>query len=87
MSELSWPVSEATQEHLQKLMSQGYMTMTELDTCLVPVDSPIPTPVGGDVVACVVFFERGSGVPSHQFLRDLLRSAVFYKRGFGMPSH
>jgi hypothetical protein len=67
-------MSEVTQENLEKLMSQGYMTMMELATSRVPKDPASPTAVGGYVVARVVFYERGISVPSHQFLHSLLRS-------------
>jgi hypothetical protein len=43
MVESSWPASVVTQVHLQNLMSQGYMTVTELATCRVPED---PAPLG-----------------------------------------
>jgi hypothetical protein len=45
MAELGLPVSEVTQEHMQNLMSQGYMTAAELATCHMPEDplSPVPT--------------------------------------------
>jgi hypothetical protein len=39
MAEPGWPASEVTQEHLQNLICQGYMTAEELATGLVPVDS------------------------------------------------
>jgi hypothetical protein len=35
--------------------------------------SHIPYSDGGYVVACVVFYKRRFGVPSHQFLRSLLQ--------------
>jgi hypothetical protein len=57
MAELSWPVSEVTQEHLQNLMSQGYMTTAELATCRVAEDPASPTLVGGYVMVCTVFYE------------------------------
>jgi hypothetical protein len=57
MVELSWPASEVTQEHMQNLMSQGYMTAVELSTCRVPEDSTSPALMGGYVVACTLFYE------------------------------
>jgi hypothetical protein len=54
---LGWPFPVVTREHLQKLVSQGYMTAAELATCHVPVDPASPTPVAGSVVACSVFYE------------------------------
>jgi hypothetical protein len=65
MPESSWPTSEVMQKHLQNLVSQGYMTMVELATCHVPEDAIYAAPVGGYVVACMAFYERGFGVPSH----------------------
>jgi hypothetical protein len=56
--------SEATQEHLQNLVSQGYMMAVELVTCCVPEDPSSPMPAGGHVVACAVFFEWGFSVAS-----------------------
>jgi hypothetical protein len=48
MAELGWPASEVTQEHLQNLVSQGYMTAVELATCRVPEDLTFLAPVWGD---------------------------------------
>jgi hypothetical protein len=55
-------------------MSQGYMTAVELATCFVLVDPASPALAGGYVMVCAAFFERGFGIPSHQFLCSLLRS-------------
>jgi hypothetical protein len=41
------------------------MIAVEFATCLVPVDLVSPAPVGGYVVMCAAFYERGFGVPSH----------------------
>jgi hypothetical protein len=65
MAESSWSMSEVASEHLQNLVGQGYMTAVEFATCRVPEDPASPAPVGGYIVACVVFYERGFGVPSH----------------------
>jgi hypothetical protein len=46
MVELGWSTSEVTQEHLQNLISQGYMTAAELATYDVPEDPASPAPVG-----------------------------------------
>jgi hypothetical protein len=73
MAELGWPVLETTQEHLQNLVCLGYMTAMALATCCVPTDPPFPAPRVGYVVACLVFYERGFGVPSHRFLHSLLQ--------------
>jgi hypothetical protein len=72
MAEKGWIMSEVTQEHLQNLMSQGFMTMIELATCGVPENPAFPVPAGGNVVECVTFYEQGFGVPSHRFLCSLL---------------
>jgi hypothetical protein len=48
------------------------MTVAELAIYCVPVDPMSPVPVRGYVVACLVFYERGFGMPSHRFLRLLL---------------
>jgi hypothetical protein len=58
--------------HLQDLVSQGFMTMVELVTYHVPEDPASPVPAGGYIVAYTVFYERGFGAPSHQFLHSLL---------------
>jgi hypothetical protein len=45
-------VSEVIPEHLQNLMSLGYMTVVELATCCVPEDPASPAPMG-DTSWCV----------------------------------
>jgi hypothetical protein len=65
MVESGWPAAEITQEDLQHLVSQGYMIAMELVTCLVPKDLASPASVRGYVMACLTFYERGFGVPSH----------------------
>jgi hypothetical protein len=72
MAELGWPMSEITAEHLQNLIRHGYMLLAELATCCVPTDPASPALAAGYVVACSLFYERGFGVPSHQFLHLLL---------------
>jgi hypothetical protein len=57
MVELSWTMSEVTQEHLQNLVSQGYMIAAELATCRAPEGLASPALVGGYIVACMVFYE------------------------------
>jgi hypothetical protein len=57
MAESGWTASEVMQEHLQNLVSQGYMMMAELVTCRVPTD-PAPLPpiqARGYVVPCMAF--------------------------------
>jgi hypothetical protein len=73
MAKSGWPTSEVTQEHLQNLVSQGYMTVAELDTCRGTKDPTSPAPAGGYIVSCVAFYEQGFGVSSHQVLRLLLQ--------------
>jgi hypothetical protein len=66
-------MSMVTQEHLQNLMSLGYMIVAQLATCHVPKDHASPVPVRGYVVACAAFYERGFSVLSHRFLCSLLQ--------------
>jgi hypothetical protein len=68
MAESGCPASEVTQKHLQNLISQGYMTATELATSCVHEDPASPAPPGGYIMACALFYEQGFGVPSHGFL-------------------
>jgi hypothetical protein len=65
MEELGWPVLEIMAEHLQNLVSQGYMSGMKLATCRVPVDPTSPTRAAGYVIACLSFYERGFGVCWH----------------------
>jgi hypothetical protein len=58
-------MSEIMQEHLQNIVSQGYLTMVELGTCHDPVDPASPAPMDGYIVACSVFCGRGFGVSSY----------------------
>jgi hypothetical protein len=57
MIESGWTASVVTQEHLQNLVSQGYMIAAELATCRVPEDPASPALAGGYVMACVAFYE------------------------------
>ena len=59
MVESGWPALEVMQEHLQNLVSQGYMMAMECTSCRVPEDPSSPVHAGGGeyVVACVVFDE------------------------------
>jgi hypothetical protein len=63
--EQGWILLEVTQEHLQDLVSQGFMMVAELATCHVPKDPASPILAGGYMVACATFYERGFDVPSH----------------------
>jgi hypothetical protein len=63
MAESGWITSEVTQEHLQNLVSQGYMTAAELMTRHVPEDVSSPVPTGQYIVAYVAFYEQGFGMP------------------------
>jgi hypothetical protein len=49
MVELAWTTSEFMQEHLQNLVSQGYMMALELATCRVTEDPASPILGGGGV--------------------------------------
>jgi hypothetical protein len=73
MPELGWTTSEVMQEHLQNLMSQGYMTVEELTACRMLETPASPVQAGGYVVACAVFYEWGFDVLAHQFLCSLLQ--------------
>jgi hypothetical protein len=48
------------------------MSALELEACRVPVDPTFPTHVEEYVVSFTAFYERGFGVPPHQFLHSLL---------------
>jgi hypothetical protein len=65
MAELGWPALVVMQEHLQNIVSLGYMTVVELATCHVSEDPTSPVVMGGYIMACTVFYQRGFGVPSH----------------------
>jgi hypothetical protein len=71
MAELGWTVTEVTQEHLQNLVTQGYMTTMELATCRVPKDPVTLVQDGGYIMTCTAFYEWGFGVPPDQFLCSL----------------
>jgi hypothetical protein len=73
MAVSSCPGLEVMQEHLQNLVCQGYMAAAKLVTCHVPEDPVSPAPAGGYIVVCAVFYERGFGVPLHQFPHLLLQ--------------
>jgi hypothetical protein len=53
---LDWSTSVVTQDHLQNLVSLGYMTVVELATCRVPQDPTSPVLVVGYVMACTLFY-------------------------------
>jgi hypothetical protein len=57
MAELGWSASEVMQDHLQNLMSQGYMTASEHATCHVPEDPASHVYTGEYVMACAAFYE------------------------------
>jgi hypothetical protein len=57
MAESDWPTSKVTQDHLQNLISQGYMIAARLATCHVPEDPVSPALVGGYSMACTAFYE------------------------------
>jgi hypothetical protein len=57
MAGLGWSALVVTQEHLQNLVSLGYMTATELATYRVPKDPASPVPAEGYVIVCTAFYE------------------------------
>jgi hypothetical protein len=65
MVEQDWTPSKVTHEHLQNLMSQGFMTVAKLRTYCVLEDPMSPAPTEGYVVSFVALYERGFIVPSH----------------------
>jgi hypothetical protein len=69
MAELDWTPSKVTQCHLQSLMKQGFMNVTELVAYHVLEDLTFPAPAEEYVVTFVTFYEWGFVAPSHQFLR------------------
>jgi hypothetical protein len=73
MAESGWPASEVMREHLQNLVSWRSRESDRVSTCRVHEDPTSPPPRGGYVVACVAFYERGYGMPSHLFLHFLLQ--------------
>jgi hypothetical protein len=56
MAKPGWIASEVTQEHMQNLVSQGYVTAVELVTCYMPDDPASHVLVVGYVMACVMFY-------------------------------
>jgi hypothetical protein len=54
-------------------MSQGYMIAAELAIYRVPEDPASLGLAGGYIMACMAFYERVCGVPSHRFLHSLLQ--------------
>jgi hypothetical protein len=73
MAVLGWITSKVTQEDLQNLMSQGYMTVAEFMTCRMHEEPASPVQAGGHTMVCTAFYERGFGVLAHQFLHSLLQ--------------
>jgi hypothetical protein len=57
MAEQDWTPSKVTQEHLQNLMSQGFMTVAKLRTYCVPEDPMSPAPTEGYMVSFVALYE------------------------------
>jgi hypothetical protein len=68
-----WILSTVMPGHMQKLVKHGFMAVTELKACRVLKDPAFPTPAEGYVDSFVEFYERGFGMPPHQFLHSLLR--------------
>jgi hypothetical protein len=73
-------MSEVTQEHLQNLVSQGFMTVAELMSCCMPQDlaSPIPVWVWGAITLisplCAIVLR--SGTAPLDSLRDLVHGSL-----------
>jgi hypothetical protein len=57
MAEQGWIPSEVTQAHLWALVSQVFMTATEVASCCVPEDPTSPVLVVEYVVACIAFYK------------------------------
>jgi hypothetical protein len=57
MVELGWSASEVTQDYLQNLVSQGYMTASKHVTCHVPEDPASHVYSEGYIMACATFYE------------------------------
>jgi hypothetical protein len=72
MAGQDWTPSAVTLEHLQTLLKDGFMALTELEACHVPEDPTFPVPTEGYVVFVVAFYEWGFGMPPHRFLHSLL---------------
>jgi hypothetical protein len=73
MAEQAWTPSKVTLGHLQSLANQGFIMVAELTAYRVPEDPSFPAPVKGYMVTFVEFYERGFGVPSHQFICSFLQ--------------
>jgi ribosomal protein S8 len=56
MAHSGWPASKVMVEHLQNLISQGYITSVDIATGRVLEDHVSPASVGGYVMACVAFY-------------------------------
>jgi hypothetical protein len=63
MVEQDWTLSKVTQDHLQGLESQGFMTAVELMTCHVPENPISLVSVEGYMVSFVAFYKQGFSVP------------------------
>jgi hypothetical protein len=68
-----WTPSTITLAHLQKLVKHGFLLAAVLEACWVPENPAFPTHAEGYMVSFMTIYERGFGVPPHQFLRSLLR--------------
>jgi hypothetical protein len=54
-------------------MKHGFMAAAELEACRVTEDRMFLTPAEGYVLSFMKFYERGFGMPPHQFLCSILR--------------
>jgi hypothetical protein len=73
-------MSEVTQEHLQNLVSQGFMTVAELMSCRMPQDlaSPMPVWVWGAItlISPLCATVLWSGTAPLDSLRDLVHDSL-----------
>jgi hypothetical protein len=63
MAEQDWTPSTITLNLLEKLMKHGFLSAVELETCRLPEDPKLPTPVDGYMVSFATFYEWGFKVP------------------------
>jgi hypothetical protein len=84
MAESGWPTSEVMQEHLQNLISEGYMIVVELATCRVPENPASPAPAGG--IRRVMRNILREGIWSAVTSISLLAAAVLWLRAASLDS-
>jgi hypothetical protein len=67
MAGLCWSMSVVMQQHLQNLVSLGYMTAVELATCRVAEDPTSPVPAGDTSWLVRCSMSKDSGCPPTDF--------------------